>query len=107
MEAKYMVRNDILYRFCKKYTNRYEQCEEEAKNVLIDYLRQGYGGEDAEDKLHESGILDEIFSQCAISKAELQALIVDDFVKQLDEELQMKIIMHCVGVKCNEYEVND
>ena len=102
-----MVRNDILYRFCKKYTEQYEECEEEVRDAIADYLRQGYGGEDAEDKLHESGMLDEIFSKCAISKAGLQALIVDDFVKELDEELQMKIIMHCMDMKCNEYEVGD
>ena len=102
-----MVRNDMLYRFCKKYTDQYEECEEEVRDVIADYLRQGYGGEDAEDKLHESGMLDEIFSKCAMSKAGLQALIVDDFVKQLDEELQMKIIMHCMDMKCNEYEVGD
>lgn len=85
-----MVRNDILYKFCKKYTEQYEQCEEEARDVI-------------EDKLHDSGMLGEIFSKCAMSKAGLQALIVDDFVKQLDEELQMKIIMHCIDVN----EVSD
>ena len=93
-----MVRKDILYEFCKKYTEEYEQCEEEVEDVVTDYLRQGYGGEDAEDKLHEDGMLDEIFNKCTMSKAGLQALIVDDFVQQLDDDLQMQIIMHCMGI---------
>lgn len=89
-----MIRNDVLYKFCKKYTEEYKQCEEEAEN----YLQQIYGAENVEDESYESILNEEIFSKCATSKAGLQALIVDDFMQQLDEELQMQIIMHCMGI---------
>ena len=92
-----MIRNEVLYKFCKKYTEEYEECEKEAEN----YLQQVYGTENVEDELYENMLNEEIFSKCAMSKAGLQALIVDDFVQQLDEELQMQIIMHCMGIKSN------
>ena len=87
-----MIRNEVLYKFCKKYTEEYEECEKEAEN----YLQQVYGAENAE--AYENMLNEVIFTKCAMSKAGLQALIVDDFVQQLDEELQMQIIMHCMGI---------
>ena len=61
-------------------------------------MQQVYGAENAENESYESMLNEVIFSKCAMSKAGLQALIVDDFVQQLDEELQMQIIMHCMGI---------
>lgn len=90
-----MLRNDILYQFCKQYTDKFEECEQEVKQLIQEQLEKGLSKEEIREEIYENGQMDIIFSKTGMQKAALQALIVDDFVKELDEDLQMAIIMEC------------
>ena len=80
-----MVSNKIIYEFCKNFVNKYEEVENS-----ID-----------EEELNEMNITIEEYleNKCMIEKAGLQALITDDFVKMLPQDLQEEIIFECMKIK--------
>lgn len=82
-----MINYEILYQFCKNYTEEYEKCEDEWKEM------------EYEDEYYQEDECD--YSSCEVYKAGLQALIVDDFVQSLNPQLQSKIIFDCMEQKTN------
>lgn len=88
---------DTLYQFCKDFTDEFEKCEKDAIALIMEYQEQGYSDEECKEILYESGEIDALFSSCNLYEAGLKAFIVDDFVKSLDEDIQMQIIRHCMG----------
>lgn len=88
-----MINYEILYQFCKNYTNKYENCEREFEKMENEYYEDnlGWGDDGAEPD----------YTPCEIYKAGLQALIVDDFVQSLNPDLQAKIITDCMVQKTN------
>lgn len=88
-----MINYEILYQFCKNYTEEYENCEREFEKMENEYYEDNldWGGDGAEPD----------YTPCETYKAGLQALIVDDFVQSLNPDLQAKIIMDCMTQKTN------
>ena len=88
-----MINYEILYQFCKNYTEEYENCEREFEKMENEYYEDNldWGDDGAEPD----------YTPCEIYKAGLQALIVDDFVQSLKPDLQAKIIMDCMAQKTN------
>lgn len=88
-----MINYEILYQFCKNYTEEYENCEREFEKMEREYYEDNldWGDDGAEPD----------YTPCEIYKAGLQALIVDDFVQSLKPDLQAKIIMDCMAQKTN------
>lgn len=88
-----MINYEILYQFCKNYTNKYENCKKEFEKMEKEYY---------EDNLdwRDDGTEPD-YTPCEIYKAGLQALIVDDFVQSLNPDLQAIIIMDCMTQKTN------
>lgn len=80
-----MIDMKLLYEFAKNFVDEYEKCEQE----MLENEEWGYD-EDLEP---------EYFGSCEIYKAGLQAVVVDDFVKQLPPELQSKVILECMKIK--------
>lgn len=91
-----MIKDNTLYEFCKNYTDKFEEAEIETMDKMRAMLEEGHTEEEIREKIYESGEMDIIFNKVDIPKAGLQALIVDDFVKELPESLQSKIMMHCM-----------
>ena len=79
-----MIDYEMLYQFCRNYTEEYEKCEEE-----YELSEWEYNDEECD------------YSSCEVYKAGLQALIVDDFVQSLNPKLQSQIIMDCMKQKTN------
>lgn len=79
------MENKLLYEFAKNFVDEYEKCEQK----MLENEEWGYD-EDLEP---------EYFGSCAIYRAGLQAVVVDDFVKQLPPELQSKVILECMKIK--------
>lgn len=88
-----MINYEILYQFCKNYTNKYENCKKEFEKMEKEYYEDNldWRDDDAEPN----------YTPCEIYKAGLQALIVDDFVQSLNPDLQAKIITDCMIQKTN------
>lgn len=86
------MENKLLYEFAKNFVDKYEKCEQEMlKNKAI-YADMNEW--DCDEDLEP-----EYFSSCEIYKAGLQAVVVDDFVKQLPPELQSKVILESMKIK--------
>lgn len=80
-----MVSNRLVYNFCKRFADEYEKAREEVDSYELDEMDM---------------TLDEYLEGvCAMEKAGLQALIVDDFVQMFNPELQEEIIMQCMDMK--------
>lgn len=80
-----MVSNRLVYDFCKRFIDRYERAGEEVDSYELAKMDM---------------TLDEYLEGvCAMEKAGLQALIVDDFVQMLNPKLQEEIIMQCMDMK--------
>lgn len=84
------MENEILYKFCKNYVKAYDEVEkaEEKNRMKAEYELDYYIDDEPIDYLSREAC-----------KAGLQALIVDDFVKQLPHELQQQVIMECMKIK--------
>lgn len=82
------MENEMLYKFCKNYTEAYKEVQEKEAELRAKYEYGEYIGDEPIDYLSREAC-----------KAGLQALIVDDFVKQLPQELQQQVIMECMKIK--------
>ena len=88
------MENKLLYEFAKNFVDEYEKYEQEMlENEAI------YADMNECDYDTDEGLESEYFSSCMIYKAGLQAVVVDDFVKQLPSELQSKVILECMKIK--------
>lgn len=91
-----MIKNDILYKFCKKYTDKFEEAEKEAIARIEELIDKGYSEEETKEIIFEGDEMDIIFNSVEVPKAGLQALIVDDFVNELPSDLQTEVMMYCM-----------
>ena len=85
------MENKLLYEFAKNFVDEYEKCEREFKEIEDEYYEDNL---DWEDDGAEPD-----YTSCEIYKSGLQAVVVDDFVKQLPPELQSKVILECMKIK--------
>ena len=77
------MENKLLYEFAKNFVDEYEKCEQEMLENEAIYADMNECDYDIDESLES-----EYFNNCTIYKAGLQAVVVDDFVKQLPPELQ-------------------
>lgn len=92
------IKRNTLYQFCKDFVDEYEKCEKNAMDTIIAYKEEGYSDEECREILYDTGRFEAMFNSCNIYQAGLEAFIVDDFVKDLDETLQMHIIRNCMSI---------
>lgn len=91
-----MIQDDTLYKFCKEYTDKFEEAEKETMDKMRAMLEEGHTEEEIKEEIYESGEMDIIFNRVNTPKVGLQALIVDDFVSELPSSLQTEIMLHCM-----------